>query len=131
MGCGVALQFKEAFPDNFKAYAAACNRQELQPGKMFVFQRRQLRNPKFIINFPTKRHWRGQSRIGDIEAGLQSLVKEIRERHIGSIAMPPLGSGPRGSRLEPSAPANRKGSCAAPEFISDRVRATRQNARST
>jgi O-acetyl-ADP-ribose deacetylase (regulator of RNase III) len=93
MGRGIALQFKEAFPDNFKAYAAACKRDELQPGKMFVFERHQLRNPKFIINFPTKRHWRGQSRIGDIEAGLQSLVCEIRERGIKSIAIPPLGSG--------------------------------------
>jgi O-acetyl-ADP-ribose deacetylase (regulator of RNase III) len=93
MGRGVALQFKKAFPDNFKAYASACKRQELQPGKMFVFERHELRNPKFIINFPTKRHWRGQSRIGDIEAGLMSLVKEIRERRIGSIAIPPLGSG--------------------------------------
>ena len=93
MGRGIALQFKDAFPDNFKAYAIACKRQELQPGKMFVFERRQLRNPKFIINFPTKRHWRGQSRLGDIEAGLQSLVMEIRERGIKSIAIPPLGSG--------------------------------------
>ena len=93
MGRGIALQFKEAFPDNFKAYAAACKRDELQPGKMFVFARHQLRNPKFIVNFPTKRHWRGQSRIGDIEAGLQSLLCEIRERGIKSIAIPPLGSG--------------------------------------
>ncbi len=93
MGRGIALQFKEAFPDNFKAYVFACKREELQPGKMFVFERHQLRNPKFIINFPTKRHWRGQSRMGDIEAGLQSLVKEIRERQIKSIAIPPLGSG--------------------------------------
>ena len=64
MGRGIALQFKEAFPDNFKAYAVACKRdeRELQPGKMFVFERHQLRGPKFIINFPTKRHWRGQSR---------------------------------------------------------------------
>ena len=66
MGRGIALQFKEAFPDNFKAYVVACKREEMQPGKMFVFERHQLRNPKFIINFPTKRHWRGQSRIGDI-----------------------------------------------------------------
>ena len=93
MGRGIALQFKEAFPDNFKAYAAACNRQELQPGRMFVFERRQLGNPKFIINFPTKRHWRGESRLGDIEEGLKSLVNEIRERNIRSIAIPPLGSG--------------------------------------
>ena len=93
MGRGIALQFKEAFPENFKAYALACKRRELEPGKMFVYRRNQLQNPKFIINFPTKRHWRGDSRIGDIELGLQSLVKEIRERKIGSIAIPPLGSG--------------------------------------
>lgn len=93
MGRGIALQFKDAFPDNFKAYAAACKRQEVQPGRMFIFERRQLGNPKFIINFPTKRHWRGQSRLGDIEAGLQSLVREIRDRGIQSIAIPPLGSG--------------------------------------
>src|SRR5271154_1228302 len=93
MGRGLALQFKEAFPDNFKAYAVACKREELQPGEMFFFERHQLRNPKFIINFPTKRHWREQSRMGDIEAGLQSLVKEIRSRQIRSIAIPPLGSG--------------------------------------
>jgi hypothetical protein len=60
---------------------------------MFIFERSQLGGPKFIVNFPTKRHWRGQSRMGDIEAGLQSLVKEIRDRGIRSIAIPPLGSG--------------------------------------
>jgi O-acetyl-ADP-ribose deacetylase (regulator of RNase III) len=93
MGRGIARQFKDAFPDNFNAYAATCKRHELQPGRMFVFERHQLGNPKFIINFPTKRHWRGQSRLGDIEAGLHSLVNEIRERRIKSIAIPPLGSG--------------------------------------
>ncbi len=93
MGRGIALQFKEAFPDNFNAYVAACRRNELQPGKMFVFERHQLGNPKVIINFPTKRHWRGQSRLGDVEAGLHSLVQVIRERQITSVAIPPLGSG--------------------------------------
>lgn len=93
MGRGIALQFKEAFPDNFKAYAAVCKRQELHPGRMFVFERHQLGNPKFIINFPTKRHWRGESRLGDIEEGLKALVNEIRDRNIRSIAIPPLGSG--------------------------------------
>lgn len=93
MGRGIALQFKEAFPENFKAYAVACKRLELEPGKMFVFERSELQNPKFIINFPTKRHWRGHSRMGDIEVGLQSLANEIRERGIRSIAIPPLGSG--------------------------------------
>ncbi len=93
MGRGVALQFKRAFPDNFEAYAAACGRKEVQPGRMFVFDTRQFTNPKYIINFPTKRHWRGKSRIEDIEAGLADLAKVIRERDIRSIVVPPLGSG--------------------------------------
>jgi len=93
MGRGIALQFKNAFPENFKAYAGACKRGEVQPGYMFVFETRQLTNPRFIINFPTKRHWRGKSRIEDIEAGLRALVEEIRTRNIRTIAIPPLGSG--------------------------------------
>ena len=93
MGRGVALQFKKAFPENFKAYAAACQRQDVQPGRMFVFETGYVGNPKFIINFPTKRHWRGMSRMEDIESGLRALADVIRERHITSIAMPPLGSG--------------------------------------
>lgn len=93
MGRGIALQFKNDFPENFKAYEAACQREEVQPGKMFVFETRTLTNPKFIINFPTKRHWRGKSRMEDIESGLKALVEEIRNRRIHSIAIPPLGSG--------------------------------------
>lgn len=93
MGRGIALQFKNQFPANFKAYAAACKRQEIQPGRMFVFDTGQLTPPRYIINFPTKRHWRGKSRMEDIEAGLKALVTTIRERGIRSIAIPPLGSG--------------------------------------
>ncbi len=93
MGRGIALQFKNAFPANFKAYKAACARQEVQPGRMFVFETGTMTNPKLIINFPTKRHWRGKSRIEDIEAGLKALVEEISARNIRSIAIPPLGSG--------------------------------------
>lgn len=93
MGRGIALRFKEAFPDNFKAYAAACRRGEVQPGRLFVFDTGRLTAPRYIINFPTKRHWRGKSRIEDIEAGLAALVEEIRSRNIRSIAIPPLGSG--------------------------------------
>jgi O-acetyl-ADP-ribose deacetylase (regulator of RNase III) len=93
MGRGIALQFKNAFPANFKAYAAACRREEVQPGRMFVFETGHLTPPRYIINFPTKRHWRGKSRIEDIDAGLEALVAEIRTRHIRSIALPPLGSG--------------------------------------
>lgn len=93
MGRGIALQFKKAFPDNFKAYAAACKRDEVQPGKMFVFETGQLTNPRYIINFPTKRHWRGKSRLEDIDSGLVALAEEVRARDIRSIAVPPLGSG--------------------------------------
>jgi O-acetyl-ADP-ribose deacetylase (regulator of RNase III) len=92
-GRGIALQFSKAFPDNFKAYAAACRRGDVQPGRMFVFETGQFTNPRYIINFPTKRHWRGQSRMEDIEAGLASLVQEVKARGIRSLAIPPLGAG--------------------------------------
>lgn len=93
MGRGIALQFKNAFQDNWEAYARACEAKDVQPGRMFVYERHRLDNPRFIINFPTKRHWRGKSRIEDIDAGLIDLVRVIRERKIRSIAIPPLGSG--------------------------------------
>ena len=92
MGRGIALQFKKVFPENFKAYANACKRKEVQPGRMFVYETGYLTNPRYIINFPTKRHWRGKSRLEDIESGLDDLAHEIRERNIRSIAIPPLGS---------------------------------------
>src|SRR5687768_7697312 len=63
MGRGIALQFKRAYPENFKAYAAACKRDEVQPGRMFVFDRGESADPRYIINFPTKTHWRGKSRL--------------------------------------------------------------------
>lgn len=93
MGRGIALQFKNMYPANFKAYEAACKREEVQPGRMFVFETGQLTPPQFIINFPTKRHWRSNSRIEDIEAGLVDLANVIRDKHIQSIAVPPLGAG--------------------------------------
>ncbi|RUO56260.1 macro domain-containing protein [Pseudidiomarina homiensis] len=93
MGRGIALQFKKAWPANFEAYAMACKNNQIKPGQMFVFETGQLANPRFIINFPTKRHWRGASRLEDIDAGLQALVAEIKRLNIGSIAIPPLGAG--------------------------------------
>ena len=98
MGRGIALQFKNTFPANFKAYAEACKRHEVRPGRMFVFESDHLTNPRYIINFPTKRHWRGKSRIEDIESGLEALASEIRERNIRSIAIPPLGTNLGGLR---------------------------------
>ena len=93
MGKGIALQFKQAFPANFKAYENACRAHEVKPGHMFIFETGSMVNPKYIINFPTKRHWRGNSRIEDIESGLKVLIEEVKRLGIRSIAVPPLGSG--------------------------------------
>jgi O-acetyl-ADP-ribose deacetylase (regulator of RNase III) len=93
MGRGIALQFRKAFPENFKAYAAACKFHEVQPGKMFVYDLTRLYNPRFIINFPTKRHWKGNSRVEDIKSGLADLIKVVQQHQIRSIAVPPLGCG--------------------------------------
>ena len=93
MGRGIALQFKNAFPENFAEYARACKRDEVQPGRMFVVETHRLTSPRYIVNFPTKRHWRGKSRMEDIDAGLVDLQRVIREKGIRSIAIPPLGSG--------------------------------------
>ncbi len=93
MGKGLALQFKKAWPDNFKVYAKACQSGEVVPGKMHVYSLNGMLNPQFIINFPTKRHWREGSRLEDIETGLLALVEEIHRREIQSIAIPPLGCG--------------------------------------
>lgn len=92
-GKGLALQFRQAFPENFRAYVAACKRGEVQPGSMFVFDTGQLGAQRYIVNFPTKRHWRGRSRLDDIRSGLRDLVRVIREYQIKSIAIPPLGCG--------------------------------------
>jgi O-acetyl-ADP-ribose deacetylase (regulator of RNase III) len=97
-GRGVALEFKRSFKENFKQYVAACKRKEVQPGRMFVTETGHVTFPRYIINFPTKRHWRGKSRIEDIEAGLVDLVKTVKRLDIRSIAVPPLGSGLGGLR---------------------------------
>ncbi|MGI8913186.1 MAG: type II toxin-antitoxin system antitoxin DNA ADP-ribosyl glycohydrolase DarG [Chloroflexota bacterium] len=93
MGKGVALQFKQAFPESYRRYVQACAAGEVQPGRMFVVPTDGLVNPKFIINFPTKRHWKAKSRLEDIDAGLQALVEEVQQRGIRSIALPALGCG--------------------------------------
>ena len=93
MGRGIALQFRKAFPQNFKSYEAACERKEVRPGRMFVHETGLLTGPRFIINFPTKRHWKEKSRIEDIDSGLRALTKEVKDRGIRSIAVPPLGCG--------------------------------------
>ncbi len=92
MGRGIAAQFKRAYPANFRAYEAACKRGEVQPGRMLVFSISEM-PARWIVNFPTKRHWRANSRIEDIKSGLVALIGEVRQRNIRSIAVPPLGCG--------------------------------------
>ncbi len=93
MGKGIALQFKQAFPENFTTYAKACKARQVQPGHMFLFEQEDLVNPRFIINFPTKTHWKAKSLLEHIEQGLVDLVQVIRDKQIKSIAIPPLGCG--------------------------------------
>jgi O-acetyl-ADP-ribose deacetylase (regulator of RNase III) len=93
MGKGIALQFRQAYPDMFRSYEKACKDGEVQPGRMHIFERTTFENPKFIINFPTKRHWKGSSRMEDIETGLTALIADLRRLQIKSIALPPLGCG--------------------------------------
>jgi O-acetyl-ADP-ribose deacetylase (regulator of RNase III) len=93
MGRGIALQFRKEFPENYEEYRKVCDKGELKPGKMFVYDLHRLVYPRFVVNFPTKRHWKEHSRIEYIETGLKALVEEVQKRGIRSIAIPPLGCG--------------------------------------
>ncbi len=94
MGKGIALQFKNKFPDNFKVYAKACKKKNFDIGDLIIKEEQTLlSDKKIIINFPTKKHWRNPSEYDYIEKGLKALVKEIKNRKINSIAIHPLGSG--------------------------------------
>ena len=93
MGKGIALQFKKAFPDNFAAYQAACQRREVAVGKMFVFETGRLDGLRWIINFPTKKHWRHPSTMEYVRTGLADLVRVTKEIGIRSLALPALGCG--------------------------------------
>ncbi|MBI5064507.1 MAG: macro domain-containing protein [Desulfatitalea sp.] len=93
MGKGIALQFKQAFPENFTSYAKACKTGDVRLGRMFVYPTHSLFNPKFIVNFPTKQHWKSKSKLQDVRAGLEALIRVVKKYEIKSIAVPPLGSG--------------------------------------
>ena len=93
MGRGIALQFRKAYPENYKVYRVACENNQVQPGKMLIHDLGKLWYPRYIINFPTKRHWKSKSRLEDIESGLKALVKDVHKLKIKSIAIPPLGAG--------------------------------------
>lgn len=93
MGKGIALMFKNAFPDNYRAYRVACNEGKVNVGYMFVYERAAADSPRWIINFPTKKHWRNPSQLEWIREGLQDLRRVAREHKIHSIAIPALGAG--------------------------------------
>lgn len=93
MGKGIALQFKNKWPANFTEYAAACKAGEVRPGRVFIHDLGGLVKPNYILNFPTKDHWRGASKIEFIRDGLVDLVAQVRRLGIRSIAIPPLGCG--------------------------------------
>jgi O-acetyl-ADP-ribose deacetylase (regulator of RNase III) len=93
MGKGVALQFRRAFPDNYKAYRRACEHGEVTLGKMFVFDNGRLTRPRYIVNFPTKKHWRSRSKLNDIRTGLADLREVLVSNEIKSVAVPALGCG--------------------------------------
>jgi O-acetyl-ADP-ribose deacetylase (regulator of RNase III)/uncharacterized protein YwgA len=90
MGKGIALKFKERFPDMFIDYVERCSRNEVRLGKPYLFKRL---TPPWILNFPTKGHWRSVSRIEDIVKGLKYLLQHYKEWGITSLAVPPLGCG--------------------------------------
>lgn len=97
MGKGIALQFKQKFPDNFRQYKRVCDRGDLEPGTLFVHDRGELfgdsGGPRYIINFPTKTHWKKPSKLEYIASGMDALIDEMQARGVESIALPPLGCG--------------------------------------
>lgn len=100
IGKGIALQFKQAYPTNFKAYESACKAKKVQPGHMFITDIGSRENPKYIINFPTKRHWKSKSTLEDIQMGLRALIADVQRLKLTSIAIPPLGCGNGGLRWD-------------------------------
>jgi O-acetyl-ADP-ribose deacetylase (regulator of RNase III) len=100
VGKGIALHFKEMFPENFRAYVHACGTGDLKIGKVFVTENPTGHGPKYLINFPTKDHWRSPSMMEYVEKGLEDLKRVIKERGIHSIAVPPLGYGVGGLEWE-------------------------------
>ncbi|MDR1511962.1 MAG: macro domain-containing protein [Propionibacteriaceae bacterium] len=93
MGKGIALQFRRAYPAMYDAYRAACKSGDVRIGHMTVWETGAATGPRYVINFPTKRHWRAKSRLADVEDGLVDLVRVMRHRGITSVAVPPLGAG--------------------------------------
>lgn len=100
IGKGLAHQFKEKFPENFRAYVHACGTGDLRIGKVFVTENPREEGPRYLINFPTKEHWRHPSLMEYVDKGLVDLKRVIKELDIHSIAVPPLGAGVGGLEWE-------------------------------
>ena len=98
MGKGIALMFKERFDDNYQRYLLACHARQVHTGRMFVTEVNELDGPRWVVNFPTKQHWRGPSRIEWITSGLYDLHRFLVEHKVKSVAIPPLGAGNGGLR---------------------------------
>lgn len=96
MGKGIALMFRDAFPSNTEAYVSAAKKKDIKIGRMFVTENPDYSGPRWIINFPTKKHWRQPSKLEWIRSGLDDLINVVRAKGIRSIAIPPLGSGAGG-----------------------------------
>ena len=93
MGKGIALMFKERFAENYRLYSAACKAGEVETGKVHVTAVNELDGPRWIVNFPTKRHWRSPSQMAWVTEGLHDLRRFLIENHVKSVAVPPLGAG--------------------------------------
>ena len=93
MGKGIALQFKKKWSENYKAYALACKAEKVKTGEMFIYDAGGLVKPHFVINFPTKQHWREKTKMSCIDEGLKDLIEQIQALKIEAIAIPPLGCG--------------------------------------
>lgn len=115
MGKGVALRVKQAYPQVYARYRKACQAGEVQPGRMLVVPTNRLDNPKYIINFPTKRHWRQAARLADIRAGLPALIAEVKRLGLRSVAVPALGCGNGGLDWDTVRPLIEEAFAALPE----------------
>jgi O-acetyl-ADP-ribose deacetylase (regulator of RNase III) len=115
MGRGIALQFRKAFPEMFKAYEAACKRGEVQPGTVLSYDLNRFEQPRYVINVATKKHWRGKSQMEHVESGLRALVEEVKRLGIKSVAVPPLGCGLGGLDWEEVRPRIERAFGALPE----------------
>ncbi|MBB4962675.1 macro domain-containing protein [Saccharothrix violaceirubra] len=108
MGKGIALAFKRAYPKNHAEYHAACARGELEVGRLLIHETG-LEVPRYVINLPTKRHWRSRSRLADVVAGIAALREALVSLDVRSVAVPALGCGNGGLSWSEVGPAPHAG----------------------